>query len=333
YKAYDNAAELRRRARYSLRRQLAELQRHGDTQLGAAEEHASAGCARAYALSGAAPAATRLALAVSFDARVRDGPLLHLIDDSQDNEKYMKLVVEKKRLRLTWDLGSGAATIVHPETLQATHDDADQTSYRIEIERIWNTVHLKLERMGGGTPVTATNSSAPSAVRLTGSQLWLGGRDGAGGLPGCVHALYADDASVGLWNFQHQPKESQCTGCTQRWYNPGGGGRGGGGGAALAWFGGGGYAELRRGGLRAPDSRQFSVALTFRTRDENALLFMALDAANNRSVSLELVACRVVFSVRYGGARLRVAAGGRHCDARPAHVHAIRLFAADRLER
>lgn len=36
---YDEAAELRRRVRYNLRRQLAELQRHGDTALGAAQEH------------------------------------------------------------------------------------------------------------------------------------------------------------------------------------------------------------------------------------------------------------------------------------------------------
>lgn len=59
-----------------------------------------------------------------------------------------------------------------------------------------------------------------------------------------------------------------------RWYGPRGGGA-----ASLAWFGGG-YAELRRSALRPPDRRHFSLALTFRTRDENALLFMALDAAN-----------------------------------------------------
>ncbi|KAH9636206.1 hypothetical protein HF086_007158 [Spodoptera exigua] len=36
---YDEASELRRRVRYHLRRQLTELQRHGDTALGAAQEH------------------------------------------------------------------------------------------------------------------------------------------------------------------------------------------------------------------------------------------------------------------------------------------------------
>ncbi|KAL0848796.1 hypothetical protein ABMA28_013221 [Loxostege sticticalis] len=390
---YDEAAEIRRRARYNLRRKLADLQRHGDTQLGAAEEHVSqirgntvrgaelaealaaaaaararehaaaartmdpalqalkdkiakakhaaqsisvsitsvsggVGCSRSYLVTGASPAITRLAVAVSFEGQVRDGPMLHLLDDSQDNEKYMKLVVEKKRLKLTWDLGGGEAVIVHPEVLQSTHDDADQTSYRIEIERIWNTVHLRLERMGGGTPVSATNTSSTGAVQLMGSRLWLGGREGAGGLPGCVHALYFDDATVGLWNFQHQPKSAQCTGCTQRWYNSGSRS-----GAPLVWFNGAGYAELRRSGLRAADRRQFSVALTFRTRDENALLFMALDAANNRSVSLVLRDCRVVFLVQYSSSALEIAAGGRHCDGQPAHVHAIRLFAGNRLER
>lgn len=61
-----------------------------------------------------------------------------------------------------------------------------------------------------------------------------------------------------------------------RWYS--GGSRNGM--PTLVWFNGAGYAELRRSGLRVADRRQFSVALTFRTRDENALLFMALDAAN-----------------------------------------------------
>lgn len=47
----------------------------------------------------------------------------------------MKLDVVDKKLRLAWDLGADEAVIVHPETLQPTHDDADHTSYRIEIER------------------------------------------------------------------------------------------------------------------------------------------------------------------------------------------------------
>lgn len=47
----------------------------------------------------------------------------------------MKLSVDNKRLRMSWDLGAGEGIILHPEVLQPTHDDADHTSYRIEIER------------------------------------------------------------------------------------------------------------------------------------------------------------------------------------------------------
>ncbi|CAG9784735.1 unnamed protein product [Diatraea saccharalis] len=197
---YDDAAELRRRARYSLRRKLADLQRHGDTQLGAAQEHVSqirgntlrgaelaeslagaaaararehsaadvtlrpalhnlrdkiararhaahsiavsltsmegtpAGCSRAYSLPSTSPSTTRLSTAFSF-AVVRDGPLLYLTDNTQEKEKYMKLSVERKLLRLTWDLGAGEASITHPEVLHPAHDDADATAYRVEIER------------------------------------------------------------------------------------------------------------------------------------------------------------------------------------------------------
>lgn len=53
----------------------------------------------------------------------------------------MKLSVESKRLRLAWDLGAGEGLILHPEDLQPTHDDADHTSYRIDIER-YNIMQL-----------------------------------------------------------------------------------------------------------------------------------------------------------------------------------------------
>ncbi|XP_026738306.1 laminin subunit alpha-1-like, partial [Trichoplusia ni] len=389
---YDEASELRRRVRYHLRRQLTELQRHGDTALGAAQEHVSQirgntvrgaetaaalagaaaararqhehaartlapavralrdqvlkarhaaeaisvsltsvsgaplGCVRAYSVSAASPTVTRLALALSFDNEVRDGPLLYLLDDTQEKETYMKLSVASNKLHLAWDLGGGEGEIVHPEVLQPTHDDADHTSYKIEIERIWNTVHLRVE-LAGSSVVSASNSSSSSAVTLHTSQLWLGWPHHDTGLPACVHALYTDDKTVGLWNFVQQPKEAKCTGCTQRWYNSRGGE------PSMVWFNGAGYAELKRSRARPVDKRQFSIAFTFRTRDEDALLFMALDTANNRSVSVVLRECRVVFTVEYGGARLQITAAGRHCHGRPAHVQAIRAFASNKLEK
>ncbi|KAH9636205.1 hypothetical protein HF086_007157 [Spodoptera exigua] len=102
----------------------------------------------------------------------------------------------------------------------------------------------------------------------------------------------------------------------------------------MVWFNGAGYVELTRSRARPADRRQFSVAFTFRTRDENALLFMALDTANNRSVSVWLRSCRVVFVVEYGGgARLEITAAGAHCGGRPAHVQATRAFASNKLEK
>lgn len=388
---YDEASELRRRVRYHLRRQLTELQRQGDSALGAAQEHvsqirgntvrgaetadalasaaeararqhaaaavtlspvlttlrdkvlrarhaaesisvsltsvpgANGGCVRAYSVSAASPSVTRLALALSFENVVIDGPLLYLQDDTQDTESYVKLSVSKNKLHLAWDLGAGQATITHPEVLQPTHDDADHTSYKIEIERIWNTVHLRVERAGSSI-TSVSNSSSSNGVSLHSSQLWLGWPHSKG-LPACVHALYTDDKTIGLWNFVQQPKDAHCTGCTQRWYS----GRGGE--QSMVWFNGGGYVELKRSRARPSDRRQFSVAFTFRTRDEDALLFMALDTANNRSVSVELRECRVVFTVEYGGARLEITAAGRHCHGKPAHVQAIRVFASNKLEK
>ncbi|XP_068621214.1 laminin subunit alpha-1 [Battus philenor] len=386
---YDEASELRRRVRYQLRRRLADLQRLGDTALGAAQEHVSqirgntlrgaevaealaaaaaararehsaaasaldpalaslkqrvararhaagsisvsvtspasgAGCARAFSVSGGG-SVTRLALAVSFDRVVRNGTLFMLQD--LEAERYMKLSVEKERLRLAWNVGVGQGFLVHPEPLVPTHDDADHMSYRIEVERVWSTVRLKVER-AGETAVVTTNSTGggDAGGTLQAAMLWLG--EEAMPLPGCVHALHADDHVLGLWAFTRQPSSASCVACTHRWYSVASHGE-----PAMTWFGGAGYAELRRAGLRPSDRRHFSLSFTFRTRDENALLFMALDEANNRSVSVELVSCRVQFRVVYGRARLEITAGGRHCDGRPAHVQAIRVFAANKLEK
>lgn len=47
------------------------------------------GCARAYALTSSSPSLTRLALAVSFDTLVKDGPLLQLVDDTEVTKYYL----------------------------------------------------------------------------------------------------------------------------------------------------------------------------------------------------------------------------------------------------
>lgn len=64
--------------------------------------------------------------------------------------------------------------------------------------------------------------------------------------------------------------------CGSRWHGGSGGAPGGG----MVWFDGAGYAELRRASSRPYDDRQFSISFTFRTRDRDALLFMALDTAH-----------------------------------------------------
>ncbi|GBP57454.1 Laminin subunit alpha-2 [Eumeta japonica] len=430
---YDEASEFRRRARYNLRPQLAELQRHGDTALGAAQEHVSqirgntlranevagaladaaearahehhdadhtlgpalaqlrdkiararhaadsdpktkqqstvwvfqddpnltkviraksilkqkfpiflisvsltsalgqsVGCSRSYTGSAAPTAITRVTLAVSFEGQVRDGPLLWLgnREGQEEEQTYLQLLVKNQKLQLTWDLGDGEGIVDHSEVLQPTHDDLDHTSYRIDVERVWNTVRLSVERVGGGSgePVVVSNTTG-SHITLMAPELWLGSPKDFAGLPGCVHALYYDDKRLGLWNFVSQPDEMHCTGCTQRWY---GGSRSG---APLVWFDGGGYAELHRSELRPPDRRHFSVALAFRTRDEDAVLFVTHDAANNRSLSISLRSCRVVFRVEYAAAALEIVAAGRHCHGRPVHVQAIRVFAKNNLEK
>ncbi|KPJ13280.1 Laminin subunit alpha-1 [Papilio machaon] len=286
---YDEAAELRRRARYQLRRRLADLQRLGDTALGAAQEHVSqisgntvrgaevaealsaaaeararehaaaahtldpafatlrhniarakdaaasisvsvtspgagtgagAGCARAFSVSGGG-GVTRLALAASFDRVVRNGTLLLLQD--LEGEKYLKMYVQNERLLVSWDVGMGRGMLAHPRPLRPTHDDADHLSYRIEIERVWSTVRLKVESTGEPGIVSSNSTESVEANErneagesgsLEAGTLWLG--EAGAPLPGCVHALHEDDRELGLWAFAHQPETAHCVACTHR---------------------------------------------------------------------------------------------------------------------
>lgn len=51
----------------------------------------------------------------------------------------------------------------------------------------------------------------------------------------------------------------------------------------------------------------------------------------NRSVSVWLRSCRVVFAVQYGGSLLEISSSSSHCDGSGAHVQATRVFSG--LER
>ncbi|KAI8427369.1 hypothetical protein MSG28_001930 [Choristoneura fumiferana] len=161
----------------------------------------------------------------------------------------MKLVVLNRKFLLTWNLGDGVGDVTHPEVLEPIHDDADHNTYTVDIERVWNTFRLTVERAGSPAS-TATNSTPGPYGCLQATKLWLGGE--GDGLPGCP---------------------------------------------SLVWFDGEGYAELRRSGFRPSDRRHFSLAFT------------------------------------YGGARLEIAARGRHCHGRPVHVQAARVFASNKLEK
>ncbi|RVE48386.1 hypothetical protein evm_006947 [Chilo suppressalis] len=101
-------------------------------------EGAAVGCSRAYSLTDAAPSAARVTVTVSF-ATVRDGPLILLTDDTQESEKYMKLSVVKKALRLVWwEPGRRRCEGVISRrwsTCSQTHDDAAPHTVRDRDER------------------------------------------------------------------------------------------------------------------------------------------------------------------------------------------------------
>ncbi|CAG2061905.1 unnamed protein product, partial [Timema podura] len=89
------------------------------------------------------------------------------------------------------------------------------------------------------------------------------------GLIGCLYQILFNGRPIGLWNFSNETYKGGCVACIQgaeerkdeQSYH----------------FTGDGYSSLRRGSSSPHNKYVFSVSFKFRTLDENALIFLAVD--------------------------------------------------------
>jgi laminin alpha 1/2 len=220
---------------------------------------------------------------------------------------FLAVEMLDRQIRFLWNAGGGTTVLSHPLKLQPSPDDLSDDSrwYKIEAERTGNVGSLRVrpvkpenDRDIEGVTVTGAGPARFTKIDLTtGDKLYIGRvPDNAptdlktSKFSGHLHQLWYDGQPVGLWNFM----STSAAGCSPSME-----------GAQEAKdessfrFNGQGYAELAQ--IPRYDSRQYSITFSFKSLDENALLFLAINETHlGQYISLELTEGLIRYQVRYG---------------------------------
>lgn len=204
-----------------------------------------------------------------------------------EGSKFLALEMVKRKIRLLWNLGGETKIITHPVTIQTRDLKYDDAWYQIEANRTMNLGSLTVRKMhtNGSLSSTAVHSdaSSPDFTRFSispNNRMWIGGVPAdikprelvdSIGLGVVLHQVYVDGSQIGLWDFAHS--EGECTGAmlgaqeTSTISN-------------ARHFNGDGYAALSKARSKPYKKNLFFLQITFKTLDENALLFLAVDEKN-----------------------------------------------------
>lgn len=221
-------------------------------------------------------------LSFALSNRSPNSPLLFV----QGTEgRYMSLDLYKRHVRFMWNLGGSTAIITHPLEIQTRDPKYDDAWYHINVNRTLNTGSLLVRRMDNyGSLVPSSVVTGSSDLEHTrffqGSSdfLYLGGypknmakQDIAAGLNVVIHKLEVDNKPIGLWNFIKS--EGKCGGAML-------GAQESSSTSVARHFNGFGYAEVKKTRVRPQRKNLFALQITFKTLDDNALLFLAVDDKN-----------------------------------------------------
>ncbi|XP_043271259.1 laminin subunit alpha-1 [Venturia canescens] len=264
-------------------------------------------CVRSYRPTTLQPSITTtivMTLAVS-NAR-RNGALFYL--PSSLNDDFIALEMVDGKIRFLWNVGGGTGVLTHPEEIEVGNPQDDGAWYRIEAERIRHKGKLSVRKQsstsGRYLPViNATNSEFGRFDVMSTDRVWLGGIPesqrrpaelrATNGLPGCIHQVILDGKPIGLWNFITSAPDSACQACVEGMEDAR---------DDVAYsFNGEGYAVRKRVSTGPYNKYTFGVSINFRSFDENALLFLAINPKNHQHIMIFLREGRVVLHIAYGG--------------------------------
>lgn len=227
-----------------------------------------------------------ITLNFALNSKNINSPLLFL----QGEEKhFIALEMINRKIYLLWNFGDDeTGSIVHPTEIQTRDPKYDDAWYKVEVMRNLNVGSLSVSRMTNNgnyaitsSPVTAATSlNATRFVITQNSRIYLGGVPdnlrpkemvSVNGLSVIVHQLFVDQYQVGLWHFASS--EGKCDGAmlgpTEASDS-----------SITRHFNGYGYSVVKSISTRPYPKKLFSLQITFKTFDENALLFLTVDEKN-----------------------------------------------------
>lgn len=242
-------------------------------------------CTRSYLPVSFGPkTSTSIVMTIALNTKNGNTPLVFL---HGEDSKFIALEMVKRKIYMFWNLGDDVGYVSHPMEIQTKDPKFDESWYKIEANRTMNIGSLVVRRMNNNgqlsnSPVV-TNATSINFTRLTfdsTSRIWVGGvpenlrpsvlmkRSGLGVV---LHQLIIDHSHIGLWNFA--ASDGNCGGAIEGAYENT---------VSLSTrhFNGQGYAVLQRSLNRPYKKNNFFLRMTFRTLDENALLFLTVDEKN-----------------------------------------------------
>lgn len=225
-------------------------------------------------------------MTIALNSKNTNSPLLFLQGEDQ---KYIALEMINRKIYLLWNLGSDTGIIMHPMEIQTRDPKYDDAWYKIEITRTLNIGSLTVSRMTNDGDFArssfVTGATSQEFTRFVvdhTSRVYMGGvpdnlrpaeLKSTNGLSIVVHQLFIDHLQVGLWHFSSS--EGKCEGAMSGATETSDSSRN---------FNGQGYSVVRSLSTRAYPKRVFSLQITFKTLDENALLFLTVDEKNVKMI-------------------------------------------------
>ncbi|CAL1296819.1 unnamed protein product [Larinioides sclopetarius] len=229
--------------------------------------------------------------------------LLFFIGSAKE-EDFMAIEMVNRRIRFLWNVGGGTHSITHPKEIE-TNDELSKKEqwFKIEANRIGNIGTLSVKRTPDGQrpdPFEVTGASPAGYTKMdldSSSNFFIGGFPDnflapsevrSSSFSGCLYEVLFDGRPVGLWNFL---TNVGCDGCKE--------------GAtedidtsAFEFQGGSSYASLVPQIPFYKKSDLYTV-VSFKTLNEDALLFLFANREKGQMISLELKGGKVVYQLKF----------------------------------
>lgn len=225
--------------------------------------------------------ANTIKLSLAISKPEGNGPLLFI---EGEGRAFIALELVDRKVHLVWNLGGDTGSVTHPTELRERDLKLDDAWYQIEVNRTMNLVSMTIGQVDSQGLVSSKRSES-GATQHDRTRFWLtlSNRIWLGGVPPhirptelqnfekplgiVVHKLQLDGEQIGLWNFAHS--QGSCGGAILGAHEATSG--------AGTWhYNGMGYATVKNSRSMVAKNR-FSMQMIFKTFDENALLFLAVD--------------------------------------------------------